>query len=49
MAIQTTYSENIRTGVAGHIPDMTQADISSRTDKAARRAWVQHRRCSRYA
>jgi len=35
MAIQTTYSENIRTGVAGHIPDMTQADIISRTVEAS--------------
>lgn len=30
-AIQTNYSENIRASVPGHIPDMTHADLVSRT------------------
>ncbi|WP_137279234.1 structural cement protein Gp24 [Pseudomonas rhizoryzae] len=30
-AIQTSYSENIRASVPGHIPDMTHADLVSRT------------------
>lgn len=29
--IQSAYSENIRTSVPGHIPDMTKADLVSRT------------------
>lgn len=30
MAIQTTYTENIAAGVAGHVPDMRAATIISR-------------------
>lgn len=34
-AIQTQFSENIRAGVPGHVPDMTAADVISRTISAA--------------
>lgn len=34
-AVQTSYSEKMRTGVAGHIADMTQATLISRTAEAA--------------
>lgn len=34
-SIQTSYFENIRASVPGHIPDMTHADVVSRTVESA--------------